>query len=49
MFTLLFGALGAWAGSHVGIAALGTAISGTVPLAIVGAATGLVADAASGK
>jgi hypothetical protein len=37
----LAGLLGVRAGSHMGIAALGGAINGALPLAVVGAAAGL--------
>ena len=33
-------AIGGWIGSSVGIAALGTAVAGTLPIAIVGGAIG---------
>ncbi len=33
-------AVGAWLGSSIGIAALGTAISGVVPLAVIGGYAG---------
>jgi hypothetical protein len=33
--------VGAWLGSSIGIAALGTAIAGTVPVAVLGGAIGL--------
>lgn len=42
---LILGGVGAFLGSFVGIAALGTAIAGTVPGAVIGV---LAAKAASG-
>lgn len=49
MFTILLGGAGVWLGSHVGIAAFGTAIAGTIPLGLLGASAGLLADIATGK
>ena len=49
MFTILFGSVGAWAGSHIGIAAFGTAISGKIPLLLMGVSAGYVADILTGK
>jgi hypothetical protein len=49
LFTILLGGAGVWLGSHVGIAAFGTAIAGTIPLGLLGASAGLLADIATGK
>lgn len=49
MFTILLGGVGLWAGSHIGIAAFGTAIAGTIPLGLLGASAGLLADIVTGK
>ena len=38
--TISGAAIGGWVGSSVGIAALGTAVAGTLPIAIVGGAIG---------
>lgn len=40
MGTIGGAAIGGWVGSSVGIAALGTAVAGTLPIAIVGGAIG---------
>jgi len=40
MGTIGGSALGGWIGSSVGIAALGTAVAGTLPIAIVGGTIG---------
>ena len=48
MGTIGGAAVGGWIGSSVGIAALGTAVAGTLPIAIVGGAVGYLAVKAFG-
>ena len=49
MGTIGGAAVGGWIGSSVGIAALGTAVAGTLPIAIVGGAVGYLAVKAFGS
>ena len=49
MGTIGGAAVGGWLGSSVGIAALGTAVAGTLPIAVVGGAVGYLAVKAFGS
>ena len=48
MGTIGGAAVGGWVGSSMGIAALGTAVAGTLPVAIVGGVVGYLAVKAFG-